>query len=570
MDPSAKEVPTTLPEDFPVNHNLDDLVTPLNIPVLMEWLDKYSQAMPDLDREITIMRDGFKDGFVLFSNEDIKPWTFKNHKSARVLPDEVWKILRKEVSSGRIAGPFDHEPIKNLRIHPIGLVGKPEGRWRYIYDHSMKSDDGLSVNNCVPENCRKVKYLEFEKVIDRIVEIGVGCRLFKTDIRSAFRLLPLKKSQYRLTGIFFGNHWFIDKTLVMGASSSCFLFESFSNFLNWIIIEITGDPDLYHFLDDYIGLDEPSEPNPDEKSENHLCLVQSVAGELGVPFHPDKTEGPTTRLTFLGMGLDTQLMIVYAPIDKVIRASAAINIILHNGRVKVRLVASALGLCAFLCRAIGPAGRAFLQRSYRAIASKDMNQYILLGPECRLDLLQWRTFLYSYNGQTMMPIDDGQQGQSFGLWTDSSTSWGCSAYLQSANEYFAVKWPDQVSNKLKSTCLAELVPIVYSFFVPTWSQKFYDHKVAVYCDNTSTVAIINKMTSKVPYISEWLRPLALRLMHLNVRLTAIYVNTKDQIADAPSRGLFDKFYSQVGSRPSHVTPIISGLPELSSLQVSDH
>ncbi len=152
----------------------------LNIPVLMEWFDKYSQAMPDLDREISIMRDGFSEGFVLFSNEEIKPWTFKNHKSVRVLPNEVWTILRKEVSAGRIAGPYSQVPIENLRVHPIGLVGKPEGRWRYIYDHSMKSYDGLSVNNCVPENCRKVKHLEFEKVIDRIVDIGVGCRLFKT------------------------------------------------------------------------------------------------------------------------------------------------------------------------------------------------------------------------------------------------------------------------------------------------------------------------------------------------------------------------------------------------------
>ena len=134
------------------------------------------------------------------------------------------------MSTGRIAGPFDQKPIEGLRVHPVGLVAKPEGRWRYIYDHSMKSDDGKSVNNMVPDEFRKVKYVTFQKVIDAIVSLGIGCRLFKTDIKKAFRLLALAKSQYRLTGIYFAGKFWVDKTLVMGASSSCFLFEIFSNF----------------------------------------------------------------------------------------------------------------------------------------------------------------------------------------------------------------------------------------------------------------------------------------------------------------------------------------------------
>ena len=86
------------------------------------------------------------------------------------MPEQTLKILAKEVSAGRIAGPFDSSPIDSLRIHPVGLVGKPNQAWRYIYDHSMEDDTGASVNNRVPEDRRRVKYTLFQEVIDNIVK----------------------------------------------------------------------------------------------------------------------------------------------------------------------------------------------------------------------------------------------------------------------------------------------------------------------------------------------------------------------------------------------------------------
>ncbi len=62
-------------------------------------------------------------------------------------------------------------------------------------------------------------------------------------------LLALHRSQYRLTGIKFAGKYFVDKTLGMGASGSCYIFELFSNFINWILIRVTGYDSLDHYLD---------------------------------------------------------------------------------------------------------------------------------------------------------------------------------------------------------------------------------------------------------------------------------------------------------------------------------
>lgn len=89
MDPNAKEQRAVLPSDFPVNLDLDTKVTPLNIPILLGWLDMYESTFPSKKEHIDILRDGFTKGFVLFSDDSIKPFTFKNHFSARAMPHEV-------------------------------------------------------------------------------------------------------------------------------------------------------------------------------------------------------------------------------------------------------------------------------------------------------------------------------------------------------------------------------------------------------------------------------------------------------------------------------------------------
>ena len=126
IDLKAPDVPTTLPEDFPINNDLENLgSSPLNFPVLLDWLVKYEASDPNLKEDVEILRDGFTDGFTLFSDVTLKAWEFKNHKSARVLPEVMWQKLAKEVSAGRMAGPFDSPPDLGplgLRIHGIARL----------------------------------------------------------------------------------------------------------------------------------------------------------------------------------------------------------------------------------------------------------------------------------------------------------------------------------------------------------------------------------------------------------------------------------------------------------------
>ena len=69
-----------------------------------------------------------------------------------------------------------------------------------------------------------------------------------------------------------------------------------------------------HYLDDFLLLGAPNSANC--ASALHTCTTLSICGELGVPIAEEKTEGPTTILTFLGIEIDSVNLQLCLPLQK--------------------------------------------------------------------------------------------------------------------------------------------------------------------------------------------------------------------------------------------------------------
>lgn len=74
----------------------------------------------------------------------------------------------------------------------------------------------------------------------------------KADIKSAFRLLPIDPAGFNSLGFQFDNQFYFDRCLPMGFTLSCFYFEAFSSFLNWVIDRDIGGAGSMHYLDDFL------------------------------------------------------------------------------------------------------------------------------------------------------------------------------------------------------------------------------------------------------------------------------------------------------------------------------
>lgn len=137
--------------------------------------------------------------------------------------------------------------------------------------------------------------------------------LAEVDIKNAFRLLSIYPGDFELLGIYINGAYYIEKCLPFGCSISCKIFEPFSTFLEWAVKFKTQLDTVHHYLDDFIFIGKSN-------SDNCSALMhtfQDICSEIGVPLNQDKTIEPTTKLTFLGLEIDTVNMLVQIPVSKV-------------------------------------------------------------------------------------------------------------------------------------------------------------------------------------------------------------------------------------------------------------
>ena len=162
-------------------------------------------------------------------------------------------MIDKELSLGRVAGPFPSPPFPNFHSSPLGLVEKKEpGAYRIIHDLSFP--DGQSVNSGISPELTKVHCQSLDDAIDIIVSLGTDCRISKADVEQAYRIIPIHPDSVHLLGFSWEGSYYYDRCLPFGLSISCRIFEAFSQAIHWILVHLLKVPKLTHILDDFMFL----------------------------------------------------------------------------------------------------------------------------------------------------------------------------------------------------------------------------------------------------------------------------------------------------------------------------
>ncbi len=102
-----------------------------------------------------------------------------------------------------MAGPFDTPPFENFQVSLIGLVAKKNSnKFRTIFHLSYPKSGSSSINYGISKEDFSLQYVTIDDAIKGIKRLGPGCFLAKTDIESAFRLIPIHPSDYELLGMY--------------------------------------------------------------------------------------------------------------------------------------------------------------------------------------------------------------------------------------------------------------------------------------------------------------------------------------------------------------------------------
>lgn len=505
--------------------------TPVKLHALCPLLEAYPQQAA-----ARYLKDGFTFGFPIPFTGLRVAMDSGNLKSARERPDVVAAKIQKELAAGRIAGPFTAPPMPNLRVSPLGVVPKKTpGEYRLI--HHLSYPRGSSVNDAIPPELCTVKYASFDHAVGLVRACGADALMAKSDIQSAFRLLPVHPNDFCLLGFKFNGAWYVDKAMPMGCAVACAAFEAFSTFLEWATKVRANTSHVTHYLDDFLFVGPSNSPACGE----HLTAFQTLADELGVPLAQDKTEGPTTRLCYLGIQLDSVAGTSSLPDDKLLALQALITMMRARAKCTLKELQSLVGHLNFACRVVTP-GRAFCARLARALAGANAPHHrIRVTKGMKEDLKVWLEFLANYNGVSVWQRPLVLEG-SMQIHSDAAGTCGFGVYFN--GRWCASKWPEHWAGTgiERDLTFLELFPILVAAVI--WEAEFRNRRVVFWCDNQAVVRVVNKQTSRSERVMRLVRKLVLVCLLSNITFSARHVaGINNCIADALSRFQEERFRS---------------------------
>ena len=494
------------------------------------------------------LREGFRIGF-----ESLHPYRSSNRnlKSAHEHPTAVQTYLDREASLRRIF-PLTQEEARaeqRIQISPFGVIpkrGKPV-KWRLIID--LLSPTGRSVNDGVTQELCSISYTSVDEAVKLVQRLGRGTLLAKMDLKEAYRAIPVHPADRPLLSVQWQGTIFVDGALPFGLRSAPKLFSALADGLLWIFLQ-GGVQQAIHYLDDFLFLGPPSSQVCTESLHTALRLCEA----LGVLVAPEKTEGPASVITFLGIEIDTVAGELRLPAEKLQNLQQILLSWMQSSRPSApkstgtkRELLSLIGLLHHASKVVQP-GRAFIRNLINASTTvSSLDHHVSLRADPRADVAWWNTFLSVWNGVSLMhPANTDTT-----IISDASGSWGCGAICD--GRWFQLAWPGEWKDIHISP--KELVPIVLA--VALWGPLWAGKKIGCRCDNMAVVYAVNKGAARNPQLTRLLRVLGFLCGVHSISLTAQHIaGVRNVAADALSRNQLSVFFA---SCPQAV-PIPSGVP----------
>ncbi len=493
---------------------------------------------------------GIRQGFRLGFQQDRRGLrqARQNLASVREHPEVVQEYLDNELEKGRVIAVGKTEEADALGVHcsPFGVIPKKgkAGRWRLIVDLSAPAE--ASVNDGISSELSSLSYTSVDVVMRRVLEIGRGALMAKADVKQAYRNMPVHPDDRGLLGMQWQGELLVDGCLPFGLRSAPLLFTVAANLLQWVM-EKRGATWMRHYIDDYITV---GAGGGDECGRNFRVLKQ-VCQEAGMPTEPEKDEGPATVLVFLGMELDSEMLEIRLPGDKLEKLRQLLREVRGRKACRKRQLLSVVGILSHACKAVW-AGRSFVRRLIDLAASvQQLDRFVRLNREARADIEWWSQFGQEWNGTSMM-WHAGRWRPEAVVTSDASGSWGCGAWWES--EWFQLQWQGLGESATYGITAKELLPIVVA--MASWGKRWQGRAVLARCDNMAVVAIVNSGSSREVEAMHLRRCLAFLEAKWAIQLRAEHVRGENnEVADAISRNRTDVMFGlrpQMKQRPEVV------------------
>ena len=171
---------------------------------------------------------------------------------------------------------------------------------------------------------------------------------------------------------------------------------------------------ILHYLDDLFTAGPKQSHICEQSQQKMLTLCES----LGTTVKPSKVIGPTTRISFLGIFIDSMTWTASVSEERKEEIQQELQHMTKCHTCTKCHMLSLIGKLSFACK-VFPAGRIFLRRLIdKSMDVALLHQHITLNSETRADLRWWLDFLPSRKGSSPLVEADWTH---FDLSTDASS-----------------------------------------------------------------------------------------------------------------------------------------------------
>ena len=156
-----------------------------------------------------------------------------------------------------------------MHVSKFGVIPKnhQQGKWHLIVD--LSSPAGKSVDG-IPSDLCSLTYIRLEQVVQRVVDLGIGAKMAKFDVQSAYWLVPVHPEDRYLLGVSWNRQIYMDAALPFGLRSTPKIFTALAHAMEWNF-KRNGIADTWHYLDDFITV---SPPDSDECQANIALMTE--------------------------------------------------------------------------------------------------------------------------------------------------------------------------------------------------------------------------------------------------------------------------------------------------------
>ena len=337
-----------------------------------------------------------------------------------------------------------------IKIFTTGVVPKKEpNKFRMITD--LSSPRGRSINDFISDEEASVTFNNFDSAVNIVAKIGPGALMAKLDVKSAFRICPVHKSDWHLLGFTFIDMLFVDLCLPFGLRSSVNRFTQVADSILWIMQNNYNLENSTNYLDDFFLAASPDSNQCQDDMSRTIMLFKS----LGVPLANDKLVGPTSCITFLGIEINSDSMSLGLPQPKCKEIQDLIKQWTIKKKCTKRELLSLIGKLSFAAKVV-PSGRTFIRPLIDLSKSVvKLSHHISLNHEARQDIQWWADYLPSWNGRYKILDSTTTTCHTLDIFADASGEIGLGIFYK--GRWVSEKWPDLV--KPYSIQWKELYPI---------------------------------------------------------------------------------------------------------------